>query len=43
MAQSIRVEAYLDYETVEAIEQRTDNRSEFIRDAVESKLEGTEE
>lgn len=38
MARSQRVEVYLPLETVEEIDERTDNRSEFIRDAVEEYL-----
>jgi metal-responsive CopG/Arc/MetJ family transcriptional regulator len=35
MARSQRVEVYLPHETVEAIDDQTDNRSAFIRAAVE--------
>lgn len=38
MARSIRVEAYLDPETVREIDERTDNRSDFIRKAVKDRL-----
>lgn len=38
MARSIRVEVYLPPETIEAIDEETDNRSEWIRHAVDQKL-----
>lgn len=39
MARSQRVEVYLPPETVVAIDEHTDNRSAFIRDAVEEYLD----
>jgi metal-responsive CopG/Arc/MetJ family transcriptional regulator len=38
MARSQRVEVYLPREMVDEIDEQTDNRSEFIRDALEEKL-----
>ena len=38
MGHSIRVETYLDYETVRELDRATDNRSEFIRELVEDEL-----
>jgi metal-responsive CopG/Arc/MetJ family transcriptional regulator len=39
MAKSIRVETYLSMETIQQIDDRTDNRSEFIRQAIHTELD----
>lgn len=39
MAQSIRVEAYLPQYVADELERVSDNRSEFIREAVKEKLD----
>lgn len=39
MARSIRVEVYLPPETIDEIDEETDNRSEWIRDAIKTKLD----
>jgi metal-responsive CopG/Arc/MetJ family transcriptional regulator len=39
MSKSIRVETYLSMETIQAIDEQTDNRSEFIRQAVHTELD----
>jgi metal-responsive CopG/Arc/MetJ family transcriptional regulator len=40
VAQSIRVEAYLPQHVADELDRVTDNRSEYIREAVIEKLDG---